>query len=143
VYVRAGITTDDIIIYAEPTTSGADLAATDGTTPIEWLTFCYTTEIQPTTTTSVTTSTTSTTTSTTTTTLAATTTTTAPQSVVEVTTTTVPTEVLGQQIQRPQAELALTGANSAPLMMVGILFIVGGIGIMVINREATQWRRSN
>jgi hypothetical protein len=139
VYVRAGITTDNILIYAEPTTSGADLAATDRTTPIEWLTFCYSPETQPTTTTSTTTSTS---TSTTTTTLA-TTTTTALQSVLDVSTTTAPTQVLGQQIERAQPELALTGARSAPLLVLGVVFIAAGIGIMVVNRVATQWRRTS
>src|SRR5687767_13390079 len=46
VYVRAGVTTDNIYIYEGPTTGGSDLRAKDDTTPIEWLTFCYAPETE-------------------------------------------------------------------------------------------------
>src|SRR5207342_241415 len=60
VYLRAGVTADKVYLYDEPTTAGSALSAADGTTPIEWLTFCYAAEVPGTTTSTTTTSTTST-----------------------------------------------------------------------------------
>ena len=145
VYVRAGITADKIYLYDEATTADTALRALDGVTPIEWLTFCYATETQDTTTstTSSTSSTTSTTTSTstTTTTVPPTSSTTAPQQVIEVTTT-VPTAVLGQQVERVvQPQLALTGVNSSRLLLLGAILVLAGLAITLADHFAAPRRR--
>ena len=142
VSVRAGIETDEIVIYREPTTSGTGLRATDGTTPIEWLTFCYAPGTQPTTSTSTTSTTTSSTSTTSTTTSTLATTTTAAPQVIDVTTT-APTAVLGQQIERvTQPELALTGTNSFRLVFLGAVLIIIGLALTVTNHLTARWQRA-
>ncbi|MEO8694729.1 MAG: hypothetical protein ABI658_14485 [Acidimicrobiales bacterium] len=145
VYVRAGVTADKVYLYDHDTTAGTALSSQDGTTPIEWLTFCYAPETQTTTTSTTTTlpTTTSTTTSTTTTTLATTTSSTAPQQVIEVSTT-VPTAVLGEQIERvPQPALAFTGAHTSRLLFLGVVLMLAGLAITLVDRFAAPWRRAN
>jgi hypothetical protein len=145
VYVRAGETADNIYRYDAPATEGTALRSADGTTPIEWLTFCYAT---PTATTSTTTTIASTSTTTaptttvpttrTTTTSTSTTNTTVQQLVVEVTTT-VPTAVLGEQVERVvQPQLALTGANSSRLLVFGVVLVLAGCAMMVVRSRRPQ-----
>lgn len=147
VYVRAGVRADKVYLYDEVTTAGTALRAADGTTPIEWLTFCYATQAEATTTTTVpttsSTTTTSTTTSTTTTTMATTSSGTAPQQVIEVTTT-APTAVLGEQLERvAQPQLAFTGANSSRLLLLGALLVLAGFALTLVDHIAAPWRRTN
>jgi hypothetical protein len=139
-YVRAGETADKIYLYDKATTAGTALSSADGTTPIEWLTFCYATPTSTTTTATststtiaptTTTAATSTSTSSSTTTLS-TTSTTVLQQVVDVTTT-VPTAVLGEQVERlVQPQLALTGANSSRLLVIGTALVLTGGALMLV-----------
>ena len=148
VYVRAGETADKIYLYREPTTAGTALSSSDGTTPIEWLTFCYATPtpIATTSTSTSTTASTTTTSSTTTTTVPTTTTTsstTAPQQQVVEVTTAVPTAVLGEQVERVvQPQLALSGTNSSRLVVLGALLVLAGFVVTLVDRFARNGRRT-
>ncbi|MEO5840388.1 MAG: hypothetical protein ABIQ73_11850 [Acidimicrobiales bacterium] len=145
VYVRAGVTADNVYLYDHETTGGTALRSADGTTPIEWLTFCYATKGEGTTTTAVSTTSTSTTTvtSTSTTTVTSTSSTTAPQQVVEVSTTG-PTAVLGEQLERVvQPQLAFSGTNSARLLVFGSLFVLAGLAVTLAGHVAAPSRRTN
>ena len=137
VYVRTDVTTDNVYIYDDAVTAGFALSGTDRTTPIEWLTFCYVPGLPS----ATSTSTSTTTTTTTTTTTMPPTSSTAPELVVEVTTT-VPTEVLGEQIERVPPELARTGTNSSRLLFLGTTLMFAGFVMMVADRRTIR-RQSN
>jgi hypothetical protein len=63
--------------------------------------------------------------------------------VIEVTTT-VPTAVLGEQLERvAQPQLAFTGANSSRLLLLGALLVFAGLAIMLIDHVAAPWRRTS
>jgi hypothetical protein len=113
----------------EPAATSDHLVSPDGShpelgqAPIKGLIFCYE---KPVTTTSTTTSTTTTTTSTTVT--------VAPDQVVATTTTTAaPVEVLPQVVTAPQ-QIAFTGSSSGPLVGVGAVLVLLGLGLVGIDR---------
>jgi hypothetical protein len=161
VYIRAGRVNDVLKLYSPSVLSDTGLHAKVSTAPIDWVTFCYNPQNNPTTTrgwgtttgsTSSTTSTTTTSSTTSTTTTTTTTTTLAPTTVAGIrqailpestvgptTTTAIPTEVLGVQVVRPQV-LAFSGGHEKQWAMTGLAFMFFGVALMLVDRFALKSR---
>ena len=142
VYAGAGVTADNIYLYSPAVTAANALTAVDTTSPLQWLTFCYTPAPESPSTTSAPTTTVAPTTTIAPTTTASETSTTAGPTVENGVVTTVPTQVLGVQLQRPQAELAFTGAHSLRLAMMGAFLLLAGAAWMLADRARVRRRTS-
>jgi hypothetical protein len=130
-YVRAGAFDDLMYTYypPSPVTSGTGLQSASGTTPIEWVSFCYVpVSSQATTTTTTTTPST----------------TAAPIVAPEVTrappTSAAPAQVLGQVETAPT--LAFTGAGSTTLLVSGVTLLVSGAALLAVSRRTEQRARA-